>query len=156
MLSSFLSSLYRPPPPPFASPDHEVTAGWGWGKLLMLTLTKTTEDPALPTALTPLLPHSLTLTPSARLALKVVFAVTVPICLGYLLSSSESDSFSQRPSCSRRSSHVGSRIPCNGTCPPPAPGARLAQTAAFYAAVPGRLGSGQAFHVQAKVVNNKT
>ena len=32
------------------------------------------------------------------------------------------------------------------------PGARLSSTAAFYATLPGRLGSGQACHVQAEVV----
>ena len=86
-------------------------------KLSTLTLTTTTEGAAPPAALTPLLSPSPNLAPDARLALKVTFAVMLPSCLVYQLSST--------PALAN-----GARI---------APGAYLVLTVVFAAALPGCL-----------------
>ena len=99
----------------------------------------TTEEPAPPAALVPLLLPLPTLAPDARLASTVLFAVMVPVCLRYPSSSSNSNSWSRRLYCTNRF------IWCNGSWLSPDPGARLASTVAF--ALTG-IGSGPSHQSQ--------
>ena len=121
------------PPPLSTSPDHEATVGGCRVKLLTSTLTTTTKEPTPPAALTPLLPPSPTLSPSADLASTVTFSMMVPICLVSPSSSSYSYYCSRHLSFSRSRclSHVNGCIRCDGTWASPAPGVHLALMVMF-------------------------
>ena len=121
------------------------------GNSSTLTL-KTTKEPAPPAAPTPLFPPSTTLDPGTRLASEFVSTARVPGLLGSPLSSSHSVSCSRHPSRSRCMSCVNGCVCYNSNWPPPTPSARLSLTVAFAATILGHLGSCQACHVQAKVV----
>ena len=107
------------PAPLSTPPDHEATVGGCRVKLLTSTLTTTTKEPTPPAALTPLLPPSPTLSPSADLASTVTFSMMVPIRLVSPSSSSDSDY------CSR---HLSFSCSC---CLYHVNGVRLALMAAF-------------------------
>ena len=137
--------IVSPPPPTcplYLIMDHRR----GEGGLLT-----TTKYPAPPAAPTPILPPSLNLAPSAHLKSTVAFSEMVPGRLGSLLSSSNSD-YCSRCFCSRSISCLNSCVRCDSTRPPPAPRDRLTLTVTFSMMVPGRLGLGQAYCIQAEFV----